>query len=139
MARLMSPMLRAADWDQSWRDDAVCGEIVARDQRLQSLWFAPEDTTSCRAAVALCNACPVRVECLEWASQTKQRYGVWGGLPASVRLRHGRPHDFKRLVLLPDPYETRNRRSRFHTSRLTNWDGVEEEGDMNEEGDHGQE
>lgn len=32
-----------------------------------------------KSAKAVCMTCPVRVECLEWALDTKQPYGVWGG------------------------------------------------------------
>ena len=33
-----------------------------------------------RRAKALCQVCPVRAECLEWALQHNERYGIWGGL-----------------------------------------------------------
>ena len=42
-------------------------------------------------AKAVCAVCPVRAECLEWAVETGQDYGVWGGLdPAERRLVKGR-------------------------------------------------
>ena len=31
-------------------------------------------------AIEICNLCPVRAECLEWALDTCQDAGVWGGL-----------------------------------------------------------
>jgi WhiB family redox-sensing transcriptional regulator len=31
-------------------------------------------------AIEICNGCPVRAECLEWALDTCQDAGVWGGL-----------------------------------------------------------
>lgn len=33
----------------------------------------------------VCARCPVRVECLEYALQTGQRFGVWGGASAEER------------------------------------------------------
>ncbi|HXF35895.1 MAG TPA: WhiB family transcriptional regulator [Actinomycetota bacterium] len=36
-------------------------------------------------AKAVCLACPVRVECLEWALETGQDAGVWGGLSEDER------------------------------------------------------
>ena len=33
-----------------------------------------------RRAKAVCERCPVRFECLEWALETDQPHGVWGGL-----------------------------------------------------------
>lgn len=40
-----------------------------------------------RAAKAICNGCPVRVECLEHAVHHDERYGIWGGL-TDVERRH---------------------------------------------------
>ena len=37
-------------------------------------------------AKALCAACPVRAECLEFALETGQVHGIWGGLTAQERL-----------------------------------------------------
>lgn len=36
-------------------------------------------------AKAICLACPVRMECLEWALETGQEAGVWGGLSEDER------------------------------------------------------
>lgn len=38
------------------------------------------------AAKAVCAACPVRAECLEFALVTNQQYGVWGGASEEERL-----------------------------------------------------
>lgn len=32
-----------------------------------------------RAALAVCSACPVVEECLEFAIETRARFGIWGG------------------------------------------------------------
>lgn len=32
------------------------------------------------AAQKVCNACPVQAECRNWAIQTGERNGVWGGM-----------------------------------------------------------
>jgi WhiB family redox-sensing transcriptional regulator len=38
-------------------------------------------------AKAICAQCPVRLECLEWAVETRQPHGVWGGLDEIERER----------------------------------------------------
>lgn len=52
--------------------------------------FFPIGTTGLAAAQlarakAVCGLCPVRVECLEWALETGQDAGVWGGLSEEER------------------------------------------------------
>lgn len=37
-------------------------------------------------AKAVCAGCPVRLECLNWAQNTHQTHGVWGGLDENERL-----------------------------------------------------
>jgi len=39
-----------------------------------------------RAAKRVCAACPVRRQCLDWAVETRQYTGVWGGLSEKERL-----------------------------------------------------
>lgn len=36
-------------------------------------------------AKAVCRDCPVARQCLSWALETKQRYGIWGGLDEDER------------------------------------------------------
>jgi len=31
-------------------------------------------------ARAVCRCCPLKTACAEWAMQTRQAYGIWGGL-----------------------------------------------------------
>lgn len=38
-----------------------------------------------RAAKAVCSNCPVVGECLSWALQTREPYGVWGGRSTEER------------------------------------------------------
>ena len=37
-----------------------------------------EYQTQVREAQAACAGCLVRAECLEWALETRQKYGIWG-------------------------------------------------------------
>ena len=50
---------------------------------------APEDEGGARRARAVCTRCTVRLECLALALRTEHLDGVWGGLTASERERHG--------------------------------------------------
>lgn len=38
-------------------------------------------------AKAVCGRCPVQEQCLQWALQTRQDFGVWGGLTEKERER----------------------------------------------------
>lgn len=38
-------------------------------------------------AKKLCAGCPIRVQCLEYAVEAEEPYGVWGGLTAKERKR----------------------------------------------------
>ena len=42
------------------------------------------------AAKKVCRACPVRIDCLLYATETEQEYGVWGGATEPERRRLGR-------------------------------------------------
>lgn len=130
LARLMSPMHRGSHIDPTWRTDSKCSVYVEESDYFLDAWFAPEDTTGASIASSICFTCPVREKCLEWASATKQREGIWGGQPPSVRLKHkGKPHNYTELVLLPNPYDTDSPKSRFHSSKLRVWDGETDEGE----------
>lgn len=71
--------------DETWFESAAC-----RGANLQ-LFFDPEGESSKpraareRAAKAVCAWCPVRRECLMFALNTPERYGIWGGLTARER------------------------------------------------------
>ncbi|MGW2594825.1 WhiB family transcriptional regulator [Streptomyces sp. NPDC001515] len=56
-----------------WRVDALCRQT---DPDL----FMPEVGGSAKDAKATCMACEVRRECLDYAIQAGERWGVWGGL-----------------------------------------------------------
>ena len=78
----------------SWRDLAACLDVVSADY---DPFFA--DTAELQAeAIAICETCLVRDDCLTFAVRTGQQYGIWGGQPQQIirRLiaadRAGRPH-----------------------------------------------
>lgn len=51
-------------------------------------WFYPEDKKPRRTpntARRICGRCPHWQDCLTWALDTRQPYGIWGGLTAAER------------------------------------------------------
>lgn len=66
--------------DVSWHADARCAEIDT------DLWF-PDKGESTKEAKGVCAACPVRAECLEYALDINERFGVWGGTSERERRR----------------------------------------------------
>ena len=78
---------------RSWRDLAACLDVVTADY---DPFFA--DSAELQAeAIAICETCSVRDDCLTFAVRTGQQYGIWGGQPQQIirRLiaadRAGRP------------------------------------------------
>ncbi|MDJ0923774.1 MAG: WhiB family transcriptional regulator [Acidimicrobiia bacterium] len=41
--------------------------------------FFPTNPEGERRAIRICNGCSVQMECLEFALETRARYGIWGG------------------------------------------------------------
>lgn len=58
--------------DEPWVADAVCAQT---DPEL----FFPEKGYTPHAAKKICMGCVARLDCLDYALRTYQRYGVWGG------------------------------------------------------------
>lgn len=69
-----------------WRELALCAE-VGGDQ-----WF-PEQGESAAPAKRVCRSCPVTEPCLQYALDTDQRWGVWGGKSERERRRLKRRDD----------------------------------------------
>jgi WhiB family redox-sensing transcriptional regulator len=47
--------------------------------------FFPEKGGSTREAKRICSECPVRDECLEYALEEDERFGIWGGMSERER------------------------------------------------------
>ena len=59
-------------------DAARCAEADPEE------WF-PEKGQPGDRAKRICGMCPAQTACLEWALETRQRHGIWGGLSANER------------------------------------------------------
>ncbi|WP_084155190.1 WhiB family transcriptional regulator [Agrococcus lahaulensis] len=71
---------RAAEVDSAlaWQADALCAETDPEA-------FFPEKGGSTRDAKRICESCEVRAECLEYALENDERFGIWGGLSERER------------------------------------------------------
>ena len=65
---------------RSWQVQANC---LGVDPDL----FFPERGASTREAKAVCRACVVRENCLEYALVNGEKFGIWGGLSERERRR----------------------------------------------------
>ena len=66
--------------EQSWQERALCAQTDPEA-------FFPEKGGSTREAKRICTGCEVRGECLEYALQHDERFGIWGGLSERERRR----------------------------------------------------
>lgn len=68
------------DGELAWQADALCAQTDPEA-------FFPEKGGSTRDAKRVCNECPVREACLEYAMENDERFGIWGGLSERERRR----------------------------------------------------
>lgn len=65
-----------------WQRRARCAGVSHPDR------FFPDRGKSKDAALRLCNCCPVKLECLEYAVQNRIEEGIWGGMGLTGRRRY---------------------------------------------------
>ncbi len=63
-----------------WAEDAKCLQADPET-------FFPEKGGSTREAKRICAQCTVRIECLEYALENDERFGIWGGMSERERRR----------------------------------------------------
>ena len=66
------------DAELSWQERALCAQTDPEA-------FFPEKGGSTREAKKVCVSCEVRAECLEYALENDERFGIWGGLSERER------------------------------------------------------
>jgi WhiB family redox-sensing transcriptional regulator len=66
--------------NRGWTDRALCAQTDPEA-------FFPEKGGSTRDAKKVCRSCDVRAECLEYALEHDERFGIWGGLSERERRR----------------------------------------------------
>jgi len=58
----------------SWQDHAACKGMD------NELFFSERgDTLGVELGKQVCAECPVKVQCLEYAIENREKYGIWGG------------------------------------------------------------
>ena len=62
----------------TWHERALCAQTDPEA-------FFPEKGGSTREAKKVCVSCEVRAECLEYALENDERFGIWGGLSERER------------------------------------------------------
>ena len=63
---------REVSGGESWREEALCAQT---DPEL----FYPEKGVSNRMAKRVCARCPVACQCLDYAMEHLEQFGIWGG------------------------------------------------------------
>jgi WhiB family transcriptional regulator, redox-sensing transcriptional regulator len=71
-------MAQALGEDLGWQERALCAQTDPEA-------FFPEKGGSTREAKKVCRSCEVRAECLEYALEHDERFGIWGGLSERER------------------------------------------------------
>ncbi len=78
--------------DREWMFRAMC-----REEHV-GLFFPPSGARPV-SALRLCEVCPVRGECLEFALVNNVHYGVWGGMTERQRFKEKRRRKAERQEL----------------------------------------
>jgi WhiB family transcriptional regulator, redox-sensing transcriptional regulator len=68
------------DGEMPWQDRALC-------QQTDPDVFFPDNGGSTMPAKRVCMTCEVRAECLDYALEHREKFGVWGGLSERERRR----------------------------------------------------
>ena len=66
--------------DAGWQERALCAQTDPEA-------FFPEKGGSTRDAKKICTTCEVKAQCLDYALQNDERFGIWGGLSERERRR----------------------------------------------------
>jgi WhiB family redox-sensing transcriptional regulator len=86
MQRITNKLLQPLEW----QTHARCAEVEPEI-------FFPERGGSSKAARMVCAQCSVRLECLEYALNNKEQFGIWGGTSERERRRLRKERARRRL------------------------------------------
>jgi WhiB family redox-sensing transcriptional regulator len=71
---------RRAHHPGPWIISGLCGQVAPE------LWFLERGADS-RTVKGICGRCTVNTTCLDWAIDTDQLHGIWGGMTRTERTR----------------------------------------------------
>lgn len=65
-------------------------------------WWFPERGGDAERAKAICQTCPIKTECFDYAVSSHQMHGIWGGKSIGRWLKHGGriPSQDRRILTL---------------------------------------
>jgi WhiB family transcriptional regulator, redox-sensing transcriptional regulator len=69
-------MAKDTGGDLDWMVGSECAK--PENKKIIEIFFSPKYDER-HAAKNICFACPVRKDCLKWALESKQIWGIWGG------------------------------------------------------------
>jgi len=78
-SRAQTPQLPSQDW----RHRAACRDLDP--ELFFPIGVSEPAMRQTRLAKTVCARCPVHVDCLSWALDSAQEFGVWGGLSEAER------------------------------------------------------
>lgn len=86
LARFLSDVPTITDPPTPDWEGALCAEVES------DLWFPDTGRNDiAHQAIRICQRCPLRQTCLDYAIANRERHGVWGGL--TERQRRPLTHD----------------------------------------------
>lgn len=65
--------------DSIWKLDGLCAQIGLPD-----MWYST-DKREQQQAIQVCNLCPVKQECRDFAFDNNEIFGIWGGMTENQR------------------------------------------------------
>ncbi len=99
------------DPELAWSENALCSKVDPEA-------FFPEKGGSTREAKKLCMACDVRVECLDYAMNHGERFGIWGGLSERERASLARTYEPLKIQSFSKPKDSEPTNSSFQISTV---------------------
>jgi WhiB family transcriptional regulator, redox-sensing transcriptional regulator len=81
----------------AWRLEAACQQLPT--ELFFPIGHGPRAEAQTKLAKSICNTCPVRAQCLEYALGANAQYGVFGGMAEEER-REVRRHLARRFELV---------------------------------------